>query len=282
MDDKRFRALVQRLEAEERARPSLYRMRVGLLAALGYAYIGLVLLVLLALLAVTVAIMVKGHAGALIKLVFALVVAAWFILRALWVRFEPPAGRRLTRAEAPALFAEADEIARKLKAPRADVVLLDTDYNASVSQIPRLGMLGFPRNYLCIGMPLLVALPHAHVRAVLAHEFAHLSHAHGKFGAWCYRIRITWLQLLHALEAQRHWTARIFRWFFHWYVPLFSAYTFVLMRRHELEADDLAAEIVGRKTMAQTLVDLEVRGELLSKQFWSSLWDEARQQSSPP
>jgi Zn-dependent protease with chaperone function len=136
-------------------------------------------------------------------------------------------------------------------------------------------MFGFPRNYLCIGMPLLVALPHSHVRAVLAHEFAHLSHAHGKFGAWCYRIRMTWSQLLHALEAERHWTARLFRWFFHWYVPLFAAYTFVLMRRHELEADDLAAEIVGRAAMAQTLVDLEVRGALLSNQFWSPLWDEA-------
>jgi Zn-dependent protease with chaperone function len=282
MDDEQFRALVRRLEAEERARPALYRARVVLLAALGYAYIGVVLLVLLALLAATVAIMASGHAGVLFKAVIALLVAAWFILRALWVRFHPPEGRRLSREEAPVLFAEAEEIARKLDAPRADVVLLNTDFNASVSQIPRLGIFGFPRNYLSIGMPLLAALPHSHVRAVLAHEFAHLSHAHGKFGSWCYRIRMTWAQLLHVLEEQQHWSACIFRRFFHWYVPIFAAYTFVLMRRHELEADHLAAEIVGREAMAQTLVDLEVRDALLSNQFWPALWEEAKQRQEPP
>lgn len=282
MDDKKFQALVRRLEREERAQPAWYRVRVGLLAAVGYGYIGLVLLVLLALLAAAVAIMASGRVGALIKLVIALVVAAWFILRALWVRFDPPAGRRLSRDEAPDLFAEADQIARFLQAPLADVVLLNDEYNASVSQIPRMGMFGFPRNYLCIGMPLLAALPHSHVRAVLAHEFAHLSRAHGKFGAWCYRVRMTWAQLLHALEEQQHWSAGIFRWFVHWYVPLFAAYTFVLMRRHEFEADELAANIVGREAMARTLVDLEVRGEALSSLFWPAVWAGAKQQQDPP
>ena len=42
MDEMKFQALVRRLESEERERPGVYRLRVGLLAALGYGYIGLV------------------------------------------------------------------------------------------------------------------------------------------------------------------------------------------------------------------------------------------------
>lgn len=282
MDDASFDTLVARLERQEIASPRQYRATILFLALLGYAYIGLVLVVLLALLTAAVAIMVSGHVGALFKLVLALVVAAWFILRALWVKFDPPSGRVLRRREAPTLFAEADSLARHLRAPKADVVVLNTDFNASVSQIPRLGMLGLSRSYLTIGMPLLAALPPEQVRAVLAHEFAHLSHAHGTFGSWCYRIRMTWIQLLHALEQERHWTAGIFRRFFNWYVPVFSAYTLVLMRRHEFEADELAAAIVGPSAMVQTLVDLEVRGEMLSRVFWQGIWEHAKQQSVPP
>ena len=50
MTHKQFERLVGRLEADARRAPRSYRMRVLALAMLGYAYVGVVLLVLLALL----------------------------------------------------------------------------------------------------------------------------------------------------------------------------------------------------------------------------------------
>jgi hypothetical protein len=54
------------------------------------------------------------------------------------------------------------------------------------------------------------------------------------------------------------------------------------MRRHEFEADTLAAGIVGPATMGQTLVDMDVRGAMLGEQFWSGVWEDAKRQPAPP
>ena len=264
--------------------PRRYKARVLLLALLGYAYIGAILAILLGALAgvVWATIHARGGNGGLAKIAIALAVLTWVVGKALWVRFEPPAGRVLRREEAPALFAEAEELRRALQAPSADVILLTDDYNAAVSQVPRLGIFGFPRNYLSVGLPLLTALPASHVRAVLAHEFAHLSHAHGKFMTWVYRVRRTWYQLMAHFDENPSWFARVFRWFFDWYTPYFGAHTFVLLRRHEYEADRLAAGVVGPMAMAQTLVDLNVRDRVVSERFWPSVWAEADSRETPP
>ena len=284
MDNSQFDALVRRLEPRAAASPRLYQTRVFLLALLGYAYIAGVLLLLLGLVAFCFWIAVtaeRANAG-LMKIAIALLVLAGVVARAMWVRFEPPAGRRLSRADAPKLFEEAETLRRKLDAPRAHVVLLSDEYNASVTQIPRLGIFGWPRNYLVVGLPLLEALPTEQVRAVLAHEFAHLSSAHGAFASWIYRVRMSWYQLMARLDASQSAATLIFRWFFDWYAPYFGACTFVLMRRHEYDADRLAADVVGRTRMAQTLVDLEVRGAYLGERFWPAVWREVETRITPP
>ena len=285
MNDREFDELVRRLEPEAAAAPRAYQLRVALLALLGYAYIGLVIAVLLALaagsawLALNVEIL-RDPRMAIYPLV--LVVFAGAIARSLWVTFPAPRGRRLRREDAPALFDEAERLRKALDAPRPHVILLSHDYNASVAQSPRLGILGFPRNYLVVGLPLLEALPAEQVRAVLAHEFAHLSRAHGRFGNWIYRVRVTWYQLMERLSGPGRHGAVVMRWFFDWYVPKFGAYTFVLSRRHEYEADRLAAAVVGPRIMAQTLVDLRVRGAVLNERFWPAFWSRAATDESPP
>lgn len=284
MNNQQFDALVRRLEAEATAAPRAYKARVLALALVGYLYIGAVLALMFALIGACVWIMAttQGTQAGLVKVVIGLLVFAGVIAKSLWVTFEPPAGRRLTRDEAPRLFEEAEEIRRALDAPRADVVLLSDEYNASVAQVPRLGIFGFPRNYLKVGLPLLAALPAAQVRAVLAHEFAHLSGAHGRFGNWIYRVRTSWYQLMQRLDERGSRASVIFKRFFDWYAPYFGAYTFVLMRQHEYEADRLAATVVGADAMAQTLVDLNVRGDFLESRFWPAVWKGAERGESAP
>ena len=59
------------------------------------------------------------------------------------------------------------------------------DFNAGVREVPRLGLLGWPRTYLEIGLPLSMAVAQEEIRAILAHEFAHLSARHGRSGGTC-------------------------------------------------------------------------------------------------
>jgi Zn-dependent protease with chaperone function len=283
MTDGQYEAMVRRLEEYARQQPQSYRRRVGLLAALGYAYIFLVLALLAVLIGAVVLIMVYGHVrGGLVKIIIALGALAFLILRSLWVQIPAPEGLELDRATAPRLFEMLDELTTALRAPRFHHVLLTGDFNAAVVQVPRLGILGWQRNYLLLGLPLMQALPPEQFRAVVAHELGHLSGNHSRFAGWIYRVQRTWGQLLEALERESHWGTFIFVRFFHWYAPYFSGYSFALRRADEYVADRCAAELAGARNAAEALIGVEINGNLLSHSFWPNVYRQANQQPEPP
>src|SRR6185436_16016968 len=110
----------------------------------------------------------------------------------------------------------------------------------------RFGMFGWRTNYLVVGLPLLKAIGPDEFRAVLAHEFGHLSGRHGKFSGWIYRQRESWIQILTRVHQERHYASFIFEWFLKWYAPYFNAYSFVLARAQEYEADSFAVDLAGK------------------------------------
>lgn len=279
-----FDALVARLSREAESRPLWYKTRVFLLAMLGYAYVFGILLVLLAIVAAVVYIVSTGRGIRLLSdIAIPLAVFAWFVSKSLWVKIDPPEGRELRKEEAPQLFSAMDEVTRALRAPRADVVLINDEYNAGVSQVPRLGVFGWHRNYLVVGLPLMQAMPPDEWRGVLAHEFSHLSRAHARFGNWIYRVRKTWYQLMERLENERQGGGMwMFKRFFQWYAPYFGAYSFVLARRDEYEADKLAATVVGREAMARGFIIGGVRSRLLSRKFWPDVDRQVVTTPTPP
>jgi Zn-dependent protease with chaperone function len=279
MTDETFTTLVGRLERRAARHPALYKLRILLLALLGYGY---VLGILAGTVTLVVLVLTLGRFNAaILKIEIILVVFAGLILRALWVRLPPPEGLPIERQDAEALFAEIDRLQAALRTPRVHQVLLTSDFNASMSQVPRLGVLGWQRNYLTLGLPLMQALSPAGFRAVLAHELGHLSGAHGRFGAWIYRVRRTWEQLLEQFEERGHRGSVVFKRFFQWYAPYFGAYSFVLARTHEYEADRLAAQAEGKRTAAQALVDVAMAGDFLARDFWPSFFQRANSQPQP-
>ncbi|HLM57257.1 MAG TPA: M48 family metallopeptidase, partial [Pyrinomonadaceae bacterium] len=237
MTHEKFVETVHRLEDFARREPGRYQFRVALLAALGYAYPLLIIGVILALVGGAVYLMFVGgrfHVAAL-KVVLLLGGFALFVARSLWVKVEPPDGEEVTREEAPRLFALADELTAALKTPRIDHVLVNGEFNAALAQVPRLGPLGFYRNYMVVGLPLAHALTPEQFRAVVAHEVGHMSGRQGRFFEWIYRVRQTWAELLERFEREQRRGAWLFEWFVKLYAPFFNAYSFVLARRHEYE-----------------------------------------------
>ena len=97
---------------------------------------------------------------------------------------------------------------------RFDHVLLTEEFNAAVVQIPRLGILGWNRNYLIIGLPLMKALTRKQLAAVLAHELGHLAGGHARLGNWIYRLRLGWMRLARRLEDSESVGKLVFRPFF--------------------------------------------------------------------
>ena len=267
MDIERFNGMVRRLEQESAAAPGQYRAKVAMLALLGFVILGLVLAAvgagLVALVGIAAAMAYSGGALLLIllakfgKLLFLLAVPLWFTLKsalqALFVRFPAPAGRELARSDAPALFEALDAMRRRMQGPRFHHVLVVNEVNAAVVQRPAFGLVGFPRNYLLLGLPLLECLTPDEAMAIVAHEYGHLAGSHGRFSAFIYRLRHTWDTVQAHMEHFEGWSARLARPLVRWYAPYFNAYTYVLARADEYRADAASAELVGAASASHAL-----------------------------
>jgi len=262
-------ALVRRLEDEAVRNPSRYRRRVWAVALAGYGYI----LALLAGCAIGLTWIVrtllsgKPLSSNEEKLLLVLGFLIVMILRALWVRVEPPEGTPITRAEAPELYAAVDVIADELKAARPDEIRITEEVNAAAVQVARFGIFGGYRNVLVLGLPLLAGLTLGESRAVVAHEFGHFSGQHGRFGVWIYRLQSTWHQLAHDKDGQPRQGA-LFGPFLRWFYPQLLATTFALRRANEYEADRAAARVAGAPTQAAALMRLTYLKDHLDQTFW--------------
>ncbi|MCK4739516.1 MAG: M48 family metallopeptidase, partial [Deltaproteobacteria bacterium] len=154
-------------------------------------------------------------------------------------------------------------------------------FNAGVSQIPRLGIFGWHKNHLILGLPYMLLQSTEQFTAVLAHEYGHLSGSHGRFSAWIYRIRRTYFRILEALQIQDHWGSFLFKVFFNRYVPYFDAYSFVLARANEFEADKVSVEVTSSSAAAESLLLGTFGSRFLSEKFWKKINNNADTSPTP-
>jgi len=274
-------AMIKEQEVFAKQNPAGYRSRVKRMAWLGYGYIFGVLIGTFLLIAGVIWLAITAHfSGGIAKLVLLLGIFALAILRSLWVRLMPPAGVELKRGDAPRLFEEIDNISKSLDSIKVEKLLIDGDVNASAIQLPRFGAFGPVRNYLTIGMPLLLCLTPDEFRFVVAHEFGHFSGKHGKFGAWIYRLNRTWANLQENVGS--HAGAWVLSSFFSWFEPRFAATTFVLRREQEYEADKVAIGLTSPMAGADALMRLHYIEPHLQKHFWEPLAERVKTDPTPP
>ncbi|MCP5200144.1 MAG: M48 family metalloprotease [Gammaproteobacteria bacterium] len=280
-----FERLVERAERLVAASPRAYKLRLALLAALGYGVVFGLLFTLVALVAGSLWAAVSSTVFLILlikqKLVIVLGLLVFTLVRALWVRFEAPQGYLLTRQRCPTLYAEVDSLAGALGAPRIHRIVLGEDFNAAIAQTPRLGIFGWPRNTLILGLPLLLALSPEQARAVLAHEFGHLSGRHCRFNGWIYRVRVTWDRVMQAFDHSSGFGAGLLRRFFDWYAPSFSAYSFALARANEYEADAIAARLASPAAAAAALARTAVLAPAAQQAYWAPLVARAEHEPEP-
>jgi Zn-dependent protease with chaperone function len=185
-----FQGLVERLSEEAALHPNAYRRRVIFAGLLGYAFIGIVLVMLLAIVGASIAALSVAGSGAALQLKIAFVagLVAFVLFRAMIVGKYVPEGTLVTPAEAPELFGMISHVQRKVGGRRIDEVYITDEMNASIAQPSRFGIFGV-RNILSLGLPLMHSLSRAELMAVIAHELGHSVGAHGQWAAWVYRVR---------------------------------------------------------------------------------------------
>ncbi|UNK51144.1 M48 family metalloprotease [Lysobacter sp. S4-A87] len=276
---------MDRLEREARQSPGRYRFKLALLAGLGFAVLGgTVVLALgmsvglvLVLAAISPILLLK-----LIKIIWIPIAFGWFVIKSLWIRMEPPSGYVLRDGEAPELRAEVEWLREQTGAPPLQGIIIDSQLNAAAASVPRaMGLIGHA-HYLVLGLPLMQLLNREQFDSVIAHEFGHFGGGHSRFAGWIYRVRASWYTLLDGLALQRSWTTRLFRRFFDWYAPYFNAYSFVLARANEYEADATAARVVGAPAAAQALQRVGLGATVLDRDFWPGVQRSMQTHAQPP
>ncbi|HNJ43421.1 MAG TPA: peptidase, partial [Acidobacteriota bacterium] len=137
MTEDQFTHLITRLEDLAQRHPVQYKLRVALVAMLGYAYMVLVLMVLAALIFLMMGLMPTRRSGdpavyLAIKIGVVVFFLATVLMRAMWVKIPTPNGLKLTREQTPRLFHLVDELSKKLQTPRIHHILIDIEYNAAM------------------------------------------------------------------------------------------------------------------------------------------------------
>lgn len=285
--DTRVRASVERLEAEARLHPLRHAARLALWLVFGYA-VPLALVVLSGLLVAVMPLCLpffleegglKGIIAWVAFFIGALAFAGW-VVRAFMVELPEPDGRKLVPGEAPALRAMIEDVRAGLQAPPVEAIYLDVRLNAGVLQRFRWWIIGPSRNLVVIGLPLLAVCTPEDLRAVLAHEFGHLAGRHGRLRAWVTRLLATLEALanVHAQGKKASWLQR----FLVWYYQHLSVVTLALRRRHEYDADQAAALLVGTPVAAHILTLLDWCGYRLSMEFMPAMRRLTAAQALPP
>ena len=271
-----FHDEIEGYENEFHAGPRQFRARVRLWVALGYAAIAAFLLLNLAFLALLYwwyrqdgpPFVIGCGAVVALFLIFS-------ILRSVLFRVPLPPGMVVQKADYPYLYELVESLRKPMKLRRHKLeILVDWDCNAYAFSRPAFGLMGPATHHIGLSLPLLASLSEDQLKAVLAHELAHFSRMHSGFTSWVSRMQTTWVLLLERLQKNRI-TGFPYRAFYRWYVRRLSAYTTVLRRHNEFEADRLAAEVVGKRALAQALLRMELRKSLVIDDHWREIWRNA-------
>lgn len=194
-------------------------------------------------------------------------------------KLKPPSGILLTRKQAPELFALTDALCRQLNASRVRRVLITDMFNAGVVQLPRLGLFGWYKSWLLLGLPLMKCMTAEQFKTVLAHEIGHLAKGHSKMAHRIHQQQLRWSELAEMLGADLR--GFIFSPFLKWFVPYFAACLFPLSRMNEYEADAAAARIVSPAATAEGLSASNVIDKYLQEQYWPQVYQYADELPEP-
>ncbi|MGA1839676.1 MAG: M48 family metalloprotease [bacterium] len=217
----------------------------------------------------------------LIIFLFPICIILSTILKPLFIRIKKPEGIQISINEVPSLNNFISQLQQKFNFPPVEEIFISDELNADIQQLPSFGMIGFNRNYLRIGLPLMAVLSLDQFRACLAHEFGHLSKNHGKFSGWIYRLHSTWFALTEHFNAQNR-TMLLFRWFLYRFFPYFSAYTFVLRRANEYEADRCSGEATSPQIAARSLVNISINRHILYHEIWPKIFQQIKENTPAP
>ncbi len=221
--------------------------------------------------------------------VYAIIISASFILALLYgtkqivqslfaPQLPPPDGVCLTRADAPRLFRILDQMCERMDAYPIEDVVIVPDMDAAIHPWTAHTTFRRVRYSLILGLPMLDILSPDQMRAVIAHELAHLIRSSDERGlsAKATRLYIFWQQMVKLVEQEEKgaFVAPAMLRFYNWFLPRFHPLAQVAERQHEQYADRIAAAVGTPKALAEALVLIGLSERWLHQVFWNRIMED--------
>ncbi|MGE3804732.1 MAG: M48 family metallopeptidase [Gemmataceae bacterium] len=184
-------------------------------------------------------------------------------------------GVRKQRTQCPKLFAAIDEVAARVETEPPDEVWIAPGAEFSVCQRGRgpFGVFGGSRRVLTLGLCVLHFLTESEFKSILAHEFAHFSHADTYWHRFIYQVTLSLRTALGEMARTGGWVTWInpFYWFFWLYSRSYSLLAAGFSRSREFLADRMACSHYGSDVFATALEKVCIDGGQFEKVIYKNI-----------
>lgn len=190
----------------------------------------------------------------------------------------PPEGVLITRTDAPRLFRILDQMCQRMDTYPIEEVVITPDLNAAI--VPWTAQTTFRRvRYsLVLGLPLMDILSPDQMRAVVAHELAHLLRSRDEQGTFARALRLYefWKRMVDLVESDEEgaFVAPAMLSFYSWLLPRFHLLAQIAERQWEQHADRVAAAVGTSRAYGESLILLGLGNRWLSQVYWNRILEE--------
>jgi Zn-dependent protease with chaperone function len=166
-------------------------------------------------------------------------------------------GLEKDRDDCPRLWAAVEEVARRVDTGPPDQVYIAPGAEFSVHQEGRgpFGMFGSRKRVLTVGLCVLNFLSEGELKSILAHEFAHFSHADTHWNRFLFQVTLALRTAMREMARTGGWVTYVnpFYWFFWLYSKSYSLLSAGFSRSREFLADRMACTLYGSDVFCRAL-----------------------------
>lgn len=205
--------------------------------------------------------------GALAILFLVGAAVTWTLFR---LRFALPAGRVVSRDEAPALYRMIAELHAEYGKPAIHRVLIDDGTDVRVALTPAGGLSPWTKRTLIIGLPVLQTLSPAQLRVLLARGIGPLSLRNLDLATRLHQLNDLWAQY-HGLRHHASPVARLVGRLFSVYAPFYRTLSLGITYHAELHADGCALDIINDEIVVDGISMHTATRHYLEQRYWPTI-----------
>jgi Zn-dependent protease with chaperone function len=215
-----------------------------------------------------------------VKLIVIVVVlglgGVWAVLKSL---FAAPSrggfGLAKTPEECPKLYQALNDVAGRVQTSPVDEVFIAPGSGIGVHQEGRgpFGVFGVKRRVLTLGLSTMYFLTVGELKSILAHEYAHFSHADTFYNRFIYQVNLSIQQALNGMGASggKFNYVNPFYWFLYLYYRSYNLLSAGFSRSREFLADRMAASLYGPSVFTSALTKVSTDGTLFEMTIYGNI-----------